>query len=250
MPSKERLKRRAKQPDLNDEQNRDQRRVREGNQGIETGRKQRFDFAAMNRFHNLHGRISGLRNLFRRNAPDFCRMGTSFEIADGSLAGKLITLLSVLASALAIALTGDHRAARSFTSDIAGGQTKVDERKAILDALRLVLDAAGVKYDGASSFGEKLRCAFDGFGWHSGFLRGRARIPGVNRFRDLLEAPGVGGDEGRSRLSRKMTCNSPMYKARSVPGRTGRYMSALRQIGVMRGSTIMSFPPASRHRQR
>ena len=36
--------------------------------------------------------------------------------------GKLVALLSVLASALSVALAGDHGAARAFAADIAGSQ--------------------------------------------------------------------------------------------------------------------------------
>ncbi len=41
-----------------------------------------------------------------------------------------------------------------------------------------------------------------------------------------------------------------MCNARSVPGRTGRYRSALRVIGVIRGSATISLPPLSRQRHR
>ena len=43
-----------------------------------------------------------------------------------------------------------------------------------------------------------------------------------------------------SRPSRRMTCSMLISSTRSVPGRNGRYRSALREIGVMRGSATIS----------
>ena len=51
------------------------------------------------------------------------------------------------------------------------------------------------------------------------------------------------------RPSRMITCSIAISSARSVPGRTGRYRSALRAIGVKRGSATMSLAPLSRARQ-
>ena len=46
-----------------------------------------------------------------------------------------------------------------------------------------------------------------------------------------------------------MTCKMPLARALSRPGRTGRKRSAVRAIGVMRGSMTMIFAPLSRARQ-
>jgi hypothetical protein len=45
----------------------------------------------------------------------------TLEIVDLPLAGKLIALLPVFASALAVPLPGDHHATRSFAAHVAGG---------------------------------------------------------------------------------------------------------------------------------
>ena len=45
------------------------------------------------------------------------------------------------------------------------------------------------------------------------------------------------------------TCKMPFARALSRPGRTGRKRSAVRAMGVMRGSMTMIFAPLSRARQ-
>ena len=71
--------------------------------------------------------------------------------------GKLVALLPVLAAALAVALPGDHGAARAFAPDVAGGEAQVDQRQAVLDAFGLVLEAARMQHDRA--IGIREQCA-------------------------------------------------------------------------------------------
>ena len=118
---------------------------------------------AVNRLHDFDCGVSGLRNLVRLDAPDFGHMFSRFRIRYGALAGQLIALLSVFASALAIALAGDHGAARAFPADVAGRQAYVDQRKNVFHTLRLMLDAARMKRESALAGGEPVRGLFDGF---------------------------------------------------------------------------------------
>ena len=104
-----------------------------------------LDLAAVDGLHDLHRGEPGLRDLLRRDAPDARHVLARRGIGDRALAGELVALLAVLAAALAVALAGDHDAARALAADVAGGQAQVDHGEAVLDALRLVLDAAGVQ---------------------------------------------------------------------------------------------------------
>ena len=83
--------------------------------------EQTFDLAAMDRFHDFDGRVAGLRDFLRSDAPHFRCMRPCFRVGDGPLAGKLVTLLAVLPSALAIALPCDHRATSAFAADVPSG---------------------------------------------------------------------------------------------------------------------------------
>ena len=119
-------------------------------------------------------------------------MLSRFRIGDRSLARQLVALLSVLAAALAVALPGDHRAARAFAADVAGREADVDEREAVLDALGLMLEPARVQRDRALAL---WRTSARPSRWPpaarpscSAALRGSYAL---TRFRDRLEAGGV-----------------------------------------------------------
>src|SRR5438876_1159188 len=88
----------------------------------------------MNGFHDFNSGVPGLRNFFRRNSPDFLSVSARFEVVDRTLARKLIAFLAVFTPALAVALPGNHRAARAFASDVAGRKAQVDQRQAVFDA--------------------------------------------------------------------------------------------------------------------
>ena len=75
--------------------------------------------------------------------------------------GKLIALLAVLAAALAVALAGDHHAAGALAAEVAGGEEQVDHREAVLDALRVVLDAARVEPHRAVGAADPVRGFLD-----------------------------------------------------------------------------------------
>ena len=83
--------------------------------GLKQMRKQRFDFAPMNGFHDLHGADTRPAEFRQAQCP---RPSPHAPALPGSvmdaLARQLIAFLAVLAAALAIALPGDHDAARSL----------------------------------------------------------------------------------------------------------------------------------------
>ena len=66
-------------------------------------------------------------------------------VRDVAVAGELVALVAVLASALAVALAGDRRHAAAGLAELAGGEAEVDRGKDVVDAFGLLLDAAGVQ---------------------------------------------------------------------------------------------------------
>ena len=52
-----------------------------------------FDLAAMDRLHDLHGSVAGLRDLVGLNAPDLGDVLARLRIGDRALAGQLIAFL-------------------------------------------------------------------------------------------------------------------------------------------------------------
>src|ERR1700675_2486959 len=141
----------------------------------------------MNRFHDLYGGIAGLRDVFRGDAPDLCRVCAGFRVADGSLTGKLVAFLAVFAAALPISLPRNHRAARAFPANISGCEAQVNQRRTVFDAFGLVLHTTRVKNDGALGLRKWPRRALDGLRRHSGLFRNSARVPGASRFGNFLE---------------------------------------------------------------
>src|SRR5262245_30369336 len=74
-------------------------------------------------------------------------------VADVAQARQLIALLTVLAAALPVRLTHNRAVAALRFADPARGENEVDRAKRILDTVRVMLDAAGVKQKA------RLRCA-------------------------------------------------------------------------------------------
>ena len=98
----------------------------------------------MNRFHDFHSRVAGLRYLVRGDAPYLRGMSARIWIADGTLARKLVTFLAVLSAPLAISLAGNHRAARAFATEVSRREAQVNQPQAAFHTFRLMLDAASV----------------------------------------------------------------------------------------------------------
>jgi hypothetical protein len=66
-------------------------------------------------------------------------------ILDVAAARELITFLALFASALAIALAGDHGVTASFTTDASRSNDEINRCHAILNALGVVFYAAGMQ---------------------------------------------------------------------------------------------------------
>src|SRR5689334_14131003 len=94
-----------------------------------------------------------------------------FRVGDRTLPGKLIRFLAVLASTLTVALAGDRSVTTSGRADLAGGEDKIDVREHVVDAVRVMFDAASVHYHRCLRAAVKSR-SFDNFGCgHTADLR-------------------------------------------------------------------------------
>ena len=102
----------------------------------------------MDRVHDFLGAVAWLRKLFGLYAPDAGYVLARRRISERTLTGKLVALLSMLTSTLAVALAGDHGGTRALAPDIAGSESNVEHRQAVLHAFGLVLQSAGVHHDG------------------------------------------------------------------------------------------------------
>src|SRR5262245_30367621 len=103
-------------------------------------------------------------------------MPATRRIVDRSLARKLIALLAVLTAALTVALARDHRAAGSLAAEVAGRQTKVDDCRAVLDALGVMLEPARVQGNGTLGLREHVSGALDSLGGHAGMFGDANRV--------------------------------------------------------------------------
>ena len=136
-----------------------------------------------------------MRQFIRRDAPDARHVLARLRIEQRALARQLIAFLAVLAAALTIALAGDHGAAAAFAPEVTGGQRQIDQRRAVLDALGLMLQAARVHGDRTVGLGKHVRGFLDRFRRNSGHLRHRPRIVARHGRFNRLEAGGVFLDE-------------------------------------------------------
>src|ERR1017187_9951327 len=64
------------------------------------------------------------------------------RVRDVTGAGQLITLLSLLAGTLSVALAGNHCVAAAFPADTSAGNHQVDCRDTVVHTFGVVLDAA------------------------------------------------------------------------------------------------------------
>ena len=78
----------------------------------------------------------------------YLRCSGLFDVA---ASGKLIALLTLLARALAVALAGDHGIAAALAADASAGHHQVDGGDAVVHALGVVLDAAGMQQEAGRS---------------------------------------------------------------------------------------------------
>ena len=122
-------------------------------------------------------------------------MGAMLRVGQIAPAGKLVTLLAMLASALTIGLAGNRGISAAFAANAAGGEHDVDRAEHVLDAVALMFDAARVQKKtapgGAPPF-SRLTNRLLGDARYFGRLLGSPRS---HMFGDGLEADGVPLDE-------------------------------------------------------
>src|SRR5215213_365321 len=69
-----------------------------------------------------------------------------FRIRDQTLSGKLVRFLTVLASTLAVALARDRSVATTRRTNLARSEYEIDVRQHVIDAVRVMFDAARVHH--------------------------------------------------------------------------------------------------------
>src|SRR5215468_7222767 len=129
------------------EHTRDEVVVRQRDLRVEADRKQAFDLAAINFAEDFVGVHARAGHLFFVNAPDFRYVSAVLWIVNVAGAGQLITLLTMLAPALPVALTCNRRVTAALAPDAARSQHDVDRAEHILHAVRVMLDATRVQQE-------------------------------------------------------------------------------------------------------
>ena len=112
---------------------------------VEADRQQPLDLAGVDRLDDLLGGNALAGDLRLVASPHRGDVGAVLGVGDVAVARQLVALVAVLAAALAVALTGDRRHAATRLAELAGGQPEVDRRDDVVDALGVLLDAAGVE---------------------------------------------------------------------------------------------------------
>ena len=102
----------------------------------------------MNRVHDFLCAVARLGEFVRSYAPDACNILASGGIREGTLPGKLVTLLPMLTPPLPVSLAGNHRGTSAVAPDVTGGECNINYRQAILHAFRLVLQSPSMHHDG------------------------------------------------------------------------------------------------------
>src|SRR5207249_3405777 len=133
--------------------NRDQR--------VEADRHQSPDFAAFDRVEHFARAQPLLRQFGFRDAPEVSDEAAMVRVVDVASAGELIAALSMLATALAVALTGDCAVTAARFADAARRQNQVDVTENIFDTLGVVLDAARVEPHRSSGGSPDFRRLYD-----------------------------------------------------------------------------------------
>src|SRR5579859_2263925 len=118
--------------------------VRQRHHRVETDAEQAFDLAPVDLAKDLVRVYARPRQIIWADAPDLGDIGAVLGFGDVARAGELITLLTLLTPALAVALAGDGGIAAVLAAQAARGQHQVDGAEHILHAVTVMLDAAGV----------------------------------------------------------------------------------------------------------
>ena len=119
-------------------------RIGKRDKRVETHGEQSLDFAAVDSVHDFLRAVARLGKFFGLDAPDAGNVLASGGIRERTLPWKLVALLPMLASALAVSLAGNHRGTSALAPDISGGKSNVEHRQAILYAFGLMLQSPSV----------------------------------------------------------------------------------------------------------
>ena len=153
--------------------------------------------------------------------------GPVLGVGDVAVAGELVALVAVLPTALAVALPGDRRHAAARLAELARGQPEVDGGEHVVDALGLLLDAAGVQHHPGGRGAPQLGRLLDAGGGDAGDV-GRPLRRHVGHGRGgLVEVDGVGVDE----LVVEPVVADQLVQHRSEQGRVAARPDRQEQVG-------------------
>ena len=182
--------------------------------------------------------------------PNLGHLGTVLGVGDVAVAGQLVALVAVLASALAVALTGDRRNTAARFAELAGGEPEVDRREHVVDTFGVLLDAPGVQHHPGRRGAPQLCSLLDAGCRHAG----DAGRPGRRHVGDgggsLVEVQGVGVDEvvvEPVAFDQDMQHCTEQCRVGARPHRQEQVGCARR--GTTRGSCTINLAPRSRARQ-
>src|SRR2546423_1525423 len=96
--------------------------VRQRNHQVRAYDEAALDFAISHQVNHLCCRCPFPRQLVDRDTPDVGDVLTFFRHIDVAVAGELVSFLTNLAPALAIALSSDHHSAAPWLADLTASQ--------------------------------------------------------------------------------------------------------------------------------
>ena len=116
-------------------------------------------------------------------------------VGDVAVAGELVALVALLATALAVALPGDGGDATAGLAELAGGEAEVDGGEHVVDALGVLFDATGVQQHAGCGGPPPFGGLFDARRGQPADLRGPRWGHVGHGGGGLVEADGVRVDE-------------------------------------------------------
>src|SRR6187200_336970 len=174
---------------------RDKGVVRQRHLRVETDRQQALDLTTIDLAEQLVGVNARTRHLLLVDSPHTGDVLPVLGVADVTQAWELIALLPVLAAALPVGLSDDGAVAALRLADSPGREHEVDRAERVLHAVRMVLDATGVKEEARLRGTPPLGGQHQGTLRHAGHLRGPRQRPLPAVLCDLLETHRVRIDE-------------------------------------------------------
>src|SRR5262249_39989271 len=118
--------------------------IRKGYNRIKADRKKTADFIRFDFPEHLIAIDTRGRHFLFGDSPNVCDVGAVFGIGNVASPRKLIAFLSVFAASLAISLPRDGGVSASGSADPARGEHDVDGAQNVLNAVRVMLNSAGV----------------------------------------------------------------------------------------------------------